>query len=173
MSPLLVGNKFDDDLKLMNSLNAYTWAFENGVTFSSENYTTIKTLRGRILRGKSPRDFWTLTDDPRRKLITMLGADSLNQLIGMSGHEILISIGATKEFTKKKFFDEHNEYKLIIFAAKEAGSPCLADWNNTVELTAKVRDMLGVLIEKEYLDLSKPSFFTLSSFTCSSSYSVC
>ena len=70
------------------NLDDYKNLFLQGKTTS----LPITGICGRILRGKSPKDFETLTDDPDRKLIMLMGGDGLERILGKSGYEALLRL---------------------------------------------------------------------------------
>lgn len=63
----------------------------------------MSNLVGRILRGKKPEDFLTLTDEPEtRKIVMLMAEDGLKSLLGKKGTEILLSIGYEKNISNTK-----------------------------------------------------------------------
>ena len=67
-----------------------------------KNKIPITGLCGRIIRGKSPDDFLTLTDDPNRDIIMLMGGDGLEQILGKTGYEALINIGYMEDYIEYK-----------------------------------------------------------------------
>jgi nicotinamidase-related amidase len=88
-------------------------------------------LLGRLIRGKTPADFETLSDDPSRLLILMTDSDGLALLPGMSGFNILKSIGWDEPYATQKVLDGF-EMKLVV--CREGGNALLATWENVVTL---------------------------------------
>ncbi|HLD75813.1 MAG TPA: hypothetical protein VI874_02250, partial [Candidatus Norongarragalinales archaeon] len=67
-------------MKIME-LTRYRELFESGASVQKP----VSGLCGRIIRGKKAGDFETLTDDPDRKLVMLMGPDGLETLLGKTG----------------------------------------------------------------------------------------
>lgn len=100
-----------------------------------ENGMSVDGLVGRIIRGRNPEDFETLTDDPNRVIIMLIGSDGLQDLLGKSGYESLIHIGYTKDYIQYKM-DQGNEFKLVVFNENDA--ILLGTWDNVPKLCAEI-----------------------------------
>lgn len=96
----------------------------------------VQGLCGRIIRGKKPEDFLTLTDDPLRELVLLMGPDGLASLCGKSGYEMLVEIGYQPDYIVRKVRDEGCRFKLIVFP--EGGPAKLATWDNVIDVVADV-----------------------------------
>ncbi len=72
-------------------LETYMKCFVN----QEECELTSENIMGKITRGKIPKDFRTLTHDPDRKIVMLMGADGLESLLGNSGQDLLVEIGYT------------------------------------------------------------------------------
>ena len=68
----------------------------------------------RILRSKSLEDFETLTNDPNRKIIMLMGGDGLEKILGKTGYEALISIGYMLDYIEYKIKSGF-QFKIVIF----------------------------------------------------------
>ncbi|MCK4383456.1 MAG: hypothetical protein KAW66_09210 [Candidatus Lokiarchaeota archaeon] len=95
----------------------------------------ITGICGRILRGKSPKDFETLTDDPDRKLIMLMGGDGLERILGKSGYEALITIGYMLDYIEYKIKSGF-QFKLVIFNEGEIAK--LATWDNVAHIISEI-----------------------------------
>lgn len=95
----------------------------------------VNGLCGRILHGRKPKDFETLTCNPNRLVIMLIGSDGLEYLLVKNGYESLIHIGYTKDYIKYKI-DQGNKFKLVVF--KENNSILLATWDNVAKLCSKI-----------------------------------
>lgn len=95
----------------------------------------VTGLCGRIIRGKQPADFLTLTDDPTRKLVLLMGPDGLEKLLGKSGYDMLVEIGYETAYIDRKVA-EGNRFKLIVFP--EGGPAKLATWENVLDVVGNV-----------------------------------
>ncbi|MFX1294784.1 MAG: hypothetical protein ACFFD2_08020 [Promethearchaeota archaeon] len=95
----------------------------------------VSGLCGRILCGRKLKDFDTLTYDPNRLVIMLIGSDGLEYLLGKSGYESLIHIGYTKDYIQYKM-DQGNKFKLVVF--KENESILLATWDNVAKLCSNI-----------------------------------
>lgn len=94
----------------------------------------ISGICGRVVRGKSPADFLTLTDDPNRKLVMLMGADGLNSILGLPGYKVLETIGYETGYIRRKVL-EGCQFKLVVFPE---GTPKLATWDNTIQIVGGV-----------------------------------
>jgi hypothetical protein len=112
-------------------LQEYARALSTGLRES----TQTQGLCGRIIRGKEPEDFRTLTDNHRRQLVLLMGPDGLESLIGKTGFEMLIEIGYTEEHIRRKVIDEGNSFKLVVFP--EGGPAKLATWDNVLDMATE------------------------------------
>ncbi|MFC1644857.1 hypothetical protein ACFL08_02430 [Patescibacteria group bacterium] len=104
--------------------------------FLAGNKVLVQGLCGRIIRGTRPEDFLTLTDDPTRKLVMLMGPDGLEKIIGKSGYESLVEIGYESDYIVRKVADEGNQFKLVVFP--EGGEALLATWDNVVKVVSDV-----------------------------------
>ena len=111
-------------------LNEYRRCFENN------QVANVQGLCGRIIRGTKPEDFVTLTDDPTRKLVMLMGPDGLEKIMSKSGYGALVDIGYEPNYIVRKVVDEGNQFKLVVFA--EGGEAKLATWDNVVDVVAGV-----------------------------------
>ena len=91
----------------------------------------VSGLCGRIIRGKAPRDFETLTDDPERKIVMLVDPDGLQGLLGKTGYDMLITVGYEPGYLEHKV-QEGNRFKLVVFP--EGGAAQLATWDNMFRL---------------------------------------
>jgi nicotinamidase-related amidase len=95
----------------------------------------VSGVCGRILRGKSDLDFESLTDDPSRKVVMLMGPDGLSLLPGKSGYEMLVEIGYEPEYIATKL-NEGTEFRLAVF--NEGGTAKLANWDNVCDVLCDV-----------------------------------
>ncbi|MBY9006401.1 MAG: hypothetical protein KGD63_06555 [Candidatus Lokiarchaeota archaeon] len=133
------------------SLDNYIQLFLEG----KKNQMPITELYGRILRGKSPKDFETLTDDPERKIIMLMGGDGLEKLLGKSGREALITIGYMQDYIDYKVKTGF-QFKLVVF--DEANIAMLATWDNLITLISTIYPEVKDMIEKHLKKLKKTPF---------------
>lgn len=87
-------------------------------------------LQGRILRGSKPEDFLTLSDDPKREVVMVMGSDGLQTLLGKSGYEMLVAIGYERAFIAAKI-QQGQSFKLIVF---EDRGVLPATWDNVARV---------------------------------------
>jgi hypothetical protein len=97
-------------------------------------------LLGRVIRGKIPADFETLSDDPRRKLVLLTDPDGLAALPGLSGFSILMRIGWEPGYAAQKI---QEGYKLKLAVFREGGPAQLATWDGIVETTCQAYVGIG------------------------------
>jgi len=69
---------------------------------------------GRILRGRKPADFYTLTDLPDRQLVMVMDSDGLARLDGQTGWQCLQLIGYRMEYIVHKLAADY-QFKLALF----------------------------------------------------------
>ena len=112
-------------------LTRYRELFESGASVQKP----VSGLCGRIIRGKKAGDFETLTDDPDRKLVMLMGPDGLETLLGKTGYEMLVAIGYEPDYLRHKVA-EGNRFKLVVFP--EGGPAKLAAWDNIIEAVGEV-----------------------------------
>ena len=72
--------------------------------FNKGQRKLVSGLCGRIIRGKKTEDFTTLTDDPLRKIVMLMGSDGLENILGKTGYEMLTEIGYEKSYIKWWWF---------------------------------------------------------------------
>jgi len=109
----------------------YAAMIRNGKTKSS-----VEGLCGRIIRGKTADDFRTLTDDPNRKLVMLMGDDGLMKLLGKNGYDMLVEIGYEPNYIEHKVADG-NQFKLVVFASGTSTGALLATWDNVVRVVGE------------------------------------
>jgi nicotinamidase-related amidase len=124
-----------------------------GGTRPSSNVTG---LAGRIIRGTKPADFETLSDDPTRKLVMLMGPDGLQKLIGKTGYEMLIEIGYEKDYIIRKVRDEGCKFKLVVFG--EGGPAKFATWGNVVDAVSVVYPDIAPKLRKRLSELQSTTF---------------
>ena len=92
-------------------------------------------LAGRLIRGKKPEDFLTLSDDPTRKIVMLVDETGLASMLGKSGYDMLITIGYEPDYIRHKI-DQGNQFKLVVFPT--GGAAQLATWDNMIDMVAQV-----------------------------------
>jgi hypothetical protein len=115
----------------------------------------ITGICGRILRGKSPKDFETLTDDPQRDIIMLMGGDGLEKILGKSGYEALVTIGYMLDYIEYKVKSGF-EFKLVVFNEGEIAK--LATWDNLARLVSEIYPLAKTKIYNRLEELKKTSF---------------
>lgn len=113
--------------RLVTDVDSYANAFMAGEPVD------VATLCGRLIRGRKPEDFETLTDDPDRRLVLLMGPDGLAQLPGKTGYEMLKAIGYTEAHIVAKV-QEGNQFKLAVFPEGDVAR--LATWDNVIDIAA-------------------------------------
>lgn len=97
-------------------------------------------LLGRVIRGRNPEDFKTLSDDSRRKLVLLTDPDGLAALPGLSGFSILMRIGWEPGYAVRKIQEGYG-MKLAVF--REGGPARLATWSGMTETVSQAYDGTG------------------------------
>ena len=122
---------------------------------------------GRIIRGQDPNDFLTLTDDPDRKIVMLMGPDGLSQIQGKTGYEALNIIGYEPDYIVRKV-QEGNQFKLVTFP--EGQDAILATWDNVAEIVkqvypdvySKISANLPLLKKKEFDEIERDAGYDFS-----------
>lgn len=92
-------------------------------------------ISGRVLRGKKPKDFDTLTDVPeKRKVVFLADSSALDNLVGNNGRQVLQAIDYPPEHIDELAM-ANTQFKLAVFT-EQAG--ILATWENLFDLVSKV-----------------------------------
>ncbi len=113
-------------------------------------------LVGRLIRGKAPADFEKLSDDPSRKIVMLLDSCGLEELLGKTGYEQLITIGYTLDHIRRKVVDERNRFKLAVWPA---GGPAVpATWDHVVDTVVSVYPAVAALVEAQRAALKRTSW---------------
>ncbi len=139
----------------------YTQALKDGKKIN------VAGLCGRILRGKKPADFRTMTDDPTRLIVMPLGPDGLHALLGKNGYEMLVTIGYEPTYIERKI-NEGNQFKLVVF--QEGIDAKLATWDNAIalacqiypDITNKLRKNIAFLKSTPFNEIEKKAGFDFS-----------
>jgi nicotinamidase-related amidase len=133
------------------NITTYTRNLRSGATPSA----SVSDLCGRIIRGTKPDDFKTLTDDPTRKLVMLMGSDGLAKLLGRTGYDMLVEIGYEPEYIVHKV-NQGNQFKLVVFG--EGGAAKLATWQNTAEVVGATYPDVADMIRAKLGELKRTSF---------------
>lgn len=111
----------------------------------------VKGLVGRILRGRKPEDFETLTDAPNeRKIIQLTDSTGLQSLLGLSTmRDRLNSIGWDNKFIDDKLQNGY-QFKLVVFPADN--SPARrAWWFDQLDVCGQAWPQLNQLFQQQPL----------------------
>jgi nicotinamidase-related amidase len=112
-------------------------------------------LSGRIIRGTKPEDFSTLSDDPDRQVVMLVGSDGLQKLLGKTGHDMLVEIGYESDYIRRKV-GEGNRFKLVVFPD---GSPArLATWDNVAAIVEEIYPDVAPILRLHMSELSNMTF---------------
>ena len=112
-------------------------------------------LCGRILRGKRLEDFRTLTDNPNRKIVFLMGSDGLSLLPGKNGYEQLLTIGYSPAYIEYKVA-EGTQFKLVVFPESESAR--LATWDTILDLVMTTYPDIVPAIERYRKELQEKTF---------------
>ncbi len=89
----------------------------------------VNSCYGRIVRSRHGKPL-SLTEEPDRRVVMVMGPGALATLIGKSGYEMLNLIGYTDDYIRRKLA-EGNLFKLVVFS-RPSGSLKIANWKNTI-----------------------------------------
>lgn len=96
---------------------------------------TVKGVVGRIIRGRQPADFETLTDDPNRGLVMLVDSEGLEGLIGCGGntYAMLKAVGYTDHHIAD-LVAKGTQFKLVAFPDDPNSSAKQGTWENLLHL---------------------------------------
>lgn len=138
---------------------------------------TVTGIVGRILRGKDPADFETITNDikrdgarnpvrdaagnviPNRMLGLCVDANACGDLIGLAGntYAMLKSVGYS-ETDVEHYAAEDLDWKLAVFEDNGSSLMTQATWDNIIDLAQKLYPQVAVLIEGQRPELKRTTF---------------
>lgn len=114
------------------NLQAFTSAFQNRQRAEG----SAKGLFGRIIRGTRPEHFASLTHESDRLIVLLLGQDGLENLLGLTGRQVLVDIIKYTDHHIQDLIAEGYQFKLAVFEGNPA-EVLLATWDNTVDIAAR------------------------------------
>ena len=112
--------------------------------FKDSEQVVVRNLVGRVLRGQTDEDFANLSPDPNRKLIMFTASEGLQELLGKSFQDILITIGYPLEYIRD-LVRNNTKFKLLVASEQDEILP--ATWDN-----------LLTLITIQYVNTNIPKF---------------
>ncbi len=124
--------------------------------FEQNQLAKVDGLCGRIIRGTKPEDFVTLTENPTRKLVMLMGPDGLEKIMGKTDYEALVDIGYEPNYIVRKVVDEGNQFKLVVFV--EGSGAKLATWDNVAAVVADVYPDIATKLYQNLEALKQMSF---------------
>lgn len=104
----------------------------------------VQGVCGRIIRGKDPKDFERLSDDPDRKVVMLTDSGGLAKFFGKSDYEKCVVVGHHPDHIKGKVNSGYS-YKLVVFPEKAA---VVADWTGVFQVAQQVYPDLSVAIRQ-------------------------
>lgn len=114
---------------MVSTLEQFAAAYKAGTPL------LVSGLVGRILRGKTSKDFEHLSDDPNRKVVLLMGSDGLQEIVGKSGYDALLTVGYTPDYIRQ-LVGEGTQFRLLVLP--EGGAAVPATWENTIRTLAMV-----------------------------------
>lgn len=112
---------------------------------TSRRLSRVRACYGRIVRIKGDGPL-TLTEEPDRRVVMIMGPAALADLTGRSGIEMLSLIGYTDEYVRRKL-KEGCRFELVVFS-RPRGKLAVANWSNTIdgiiEAYPEVADIVAV-----------------------------
>jgi hypothetical protein len=109
----------------------FTARFGAGESFSSPS--PAAGFAGRVLRGRRDEDFLTLSDDPQRRIVFLLDAGAMENMVGLSGGGILRRIGYDGAFIAQ-LLARNTRFKLALLPLITMR---LATWDNLLDLVVE------------------------------------
>ena len=123
-------------------------AFESSQQLSAP----IKGLFGRLIRGKSPEEFSSLSSDLERRLVFLLDSEGLSELPGKTGYQMLIHVGHSPTDIHERVIRQGKHYKLAVFRLAKAVR--LADWDGIVAAASEAYPEYAETFEHHRLALA-------------------
>lgn len=116
---------------MITTVEGYRQAFDAGMA------GVVDGLYGRLIRGRAgrPDDFEMLSLDADRRIVMLLGSDGLGRLLGLSGFEMLMAVGATEQHIRWHI-GVGDSYKLVVFRSRREWP--LADWDGALKVAGMV-----------------------------------
>ena len=124
--------------------------------FLNAQKQSVSGLCGRIIRGVKDNDFLTLTDDPNRKLVMLMGPDGLESILGKNGYESLVAIGYESDYIRHKIEVENNKFKLVVFSSGKTAN--IATWDNVIDIVSSVYPSVAAKLYSQKDALKQISF---------------
>jgi hypothetical protein len=124
-------------------------------------------LYGRIVRTRAEKPT-VLAEEPERLAVMVMGPGSLRCMVGLSGYEMVVAVGHTREYIEAKLAAGY-KYHLVAFRKPE-GELKLATWNNVIALAIRLypaaKERLlsarGALKAHSFADFEAASGFSLA-----------
>ncbi|MFC1622689.1 hypothetical protein ACFL1Y_01695 [Patescibacteria group bacterium] len=144
----------------VTQVQEYLKAFNSG----SLGSRSVNGLLGRVIRGKNPKDFETLSDDPNRRIILLTDSLGLENIVGKDHFDILITIGWEPSYAIQKVNDGF-QMKLVVL--REGGPARLATWDGMMEVVYLAYPEIATKLKKWLPELKKVKFDDLEkSYGC-------
>jgi len=157
-TPAMAGNDCDGSRQVVSSPQDYVKLLSSP---DRKGKVRVGKLVGRVLKGKTEKDFETLTNDSARKIVFLMGNEGLEQLIGLNNAQILDKIGYTPDYIER-LEREGYRFKLVIFK-RRGEDGLLATWDNVVRLTEKVYPGVAAKVKAALPELKSKTFSQLQS----------
>ncbi len=123
---------------IYSSAEAETWCGTYAQTFGAyfgrgeRPPLALDNMCGRVLRGVAEADFATLSDDPARRVVFMLDATALADLVGRTGADVLAQIGYTSAEVRA-LLAQGTRFRLVLVTPADM---IPATWGNVLALAA-------------------------------------
>lgn len=121
----------------------YNYGMNNGMNHSE--------IYGRILRGATPKDFETLSDNPNRRVVMFMPQEELEKIEGLDGYNRFIAIGYSEQEIEN-YLKKGIHFKLITFPA-DSGVGKAATWENVIEIASEAYPELAGKLRKHTTEL--------------------
>src|SRR3989339_903120 len=90
---------------------------------------------GRILYGQTNHSFKHLSNEPNRRIVTVVGSDGLVRMTGLSGRDMLALVGYTAGQIDD-LINASNYFRLLVFQRNPAIR--LAAWDEVADLVSQI-----------------------------------
>lgn len=118
----------------------------------------VEGLAGRVLKGRRRGDFRSLSDDPARRLVLLMGADGLARLLDSAGRDRLRLLGYPAAYVDELEADGY-QFELVVFP--ERPQDLLATWENLGRIVSQVMPEAGARLAPRLAELEATPFAAL------------
>lgn len=113
-------------------------------------------LVGRVLRGGSVDELTTLSADPGRRIVFLVGSDGFEKLTQAEGSDVLRALGYSEADIERRVVEERNTFMVAVFSEQPDVRP--ATWEGIVEVVGREFPQLHEKLAGQLGELKKTAF---------------